>query len=75
MKNSHPPNLVLVVPSRTSNPRTWVLEPQGRNTFKIVVHSRESGAADSVAFADSWKAPGSDHGGSWSGQQCPLLRR
>jgi len=37
MKNSHPPNLVLVVPSRTSNPRTWVLEPQGRNTFKIVV--------------------------------------
>jgi len=37
MKNSHPPNLVLVVPSRTSNPRTWVLEPEGRNTFKIVV--------------------------------------
>ena len=37
MKNSHPPNLVLVVPSQTSNPCTWVLEPQGRNTFKIVV--------------------------------------
>ena len=40
MKNSHPPNLVLVVPSQTSKSRTWVLEPEGRNTFKIVVVCR-----------------------------------
>ena len=37
MKKSHPPNLLLVVSSQTSNPRTWVLEPEGRNTFRIVV--------------------------------------
>lgn len=37
MKNSNRPDLVLVVPSQASSPRTWILEPQGRNTFKIVV--------------------------------------
>src|ERR1700730_5832903 len=37
MKNSNPPNLTLVVQSNASSPRTWILEPQGRNTFKIVV--------------------------------------
>jgi hypothetical protein len=37
MRNSNPPDLVLVVQSQALKPRTWVLEPQGRNTFKIVV--------------------------------------
>jgi hypothetical protein len=37
MRNQKPPNLTLVVPSNTSRERTWILEPQGRKTFKIVV--------------------------------------
>jgi hypothetical protein len=49
MKNSHPPNLVLVVPGGTSKPRTWVLEPEGRNTFKIVVVCRAKTRAEQTA--------------------------
>ena len=37
MRSSNLPELVLVVPSQVAKTRTWVLEPQGRNTFKIVV--------------------------------------
>jgi hypothetical protein len=37
MRNQNSPTLTLVVPSSASRERTWILEPQGRNTFKIVV--------------------------------------
>jgi len=37
MRSQNPPSLTLVVPSNASRERTWILEPQGRNTFKIVV--------------------------------------
>jgi hypothetical protein len=37
MKNPHQHHLTLVVPSNSSQERTWILEPQGRNTFKIIV--------------------------------------
>jgi hypothetical protein len=37
MRSQNPPTLTLVVPSNVSRERTWILEPQGRNTFKIVV--------------------------------------
>ena len=40
MKSSNPPDLVLVVQSSGPNSRPWVLHPQGRNTFKIVVVCR-----------------------------------
>jgi hypothetical protein len=40
MNSSHQPDLTLVVPSNSSQERTWVLEPQGRNTFKIIVVCR-----------------------------------
>jgi hypothetical protein len=37
VRNQNPPNLTLVVPDNTSRERIWILEPQGRNTFNIVV--------------------------------------
>jgi hypothetical protein len=37
MRSQCPQTLTLVVPSNASRERTWILEPQGRNTFKIVV--------------------------------------
>jgi hypothetical protein len=37
MRSQDRPNLTLVVPSNASRERTWILEPQGRNTFKIIV--------------------------------------
>lgn len=37
MRSQNPPSLTLVVSSNSSRERTWILEPQGRNTFKIVV--------------------------------------
>ena len=42
MRSQNPPTLTLVVPSNVSRERTWILEPQGRNTFKIVVICRPS---------------------------------
>ncbi len=49
MRNQHPPNLTLVVASDTSRERTWVLEPQGRETFKIVVICSPSKKPDPAA--------------------------
>ena len=40
MRSPNLPELVLVVPRQVSKPRRWVLEPEGRNTFKIVVVCR-----------------------------------
>jgi hypothetical protein len=37
MSSPHPPDLTLVVPSNAPQKVTWILEPQGRNTFKIIV--------------------------------------
>ena len=37
MRSQNRPNLTLIVPGNASPERTWVLEPQGRNTFKIIV--------------------------------------
>jgi hypothetical protein len=37
MRSPHQRDLTLVVPSSASQERTWILETQGRNTFKIVV--------------------------------------
>ena len=37
MRSSNLPELVLVVSTQVAKPRRWVLEPEGRNTFKIVV--------------------------------------
>jgi hypothetical protein len=56
MKSLHPRNLVLVVPSQGSSSRPWVLEPEGRNTFKIVVVCRpknQAGATSSRNVAAS----------------------
>jgi hypothetical protein len=37
MGSPHQRDLTLVVPSYASQERIWILEPQGRNTFKIIV--------------------------------------
>ena len=37
MPNLGKPNLILVLPSPGKPGSTWILEPQGRNTFKIVI--------------------------------------
>jgi hypothetical protein len=48
MRHSNRPDLVLVVPSQTSSPCTWILEPQGRNTFTIVVVCRPKNRLEQV---------------------------
>ena len=40
MSSAHQCDLTLIVPSNASQERTWILEPQGRNTFKIIVVCR-----------------------------------
>jgi hypothetical protein len=37
MRSQNRPDLTLIVSSNASRERTWILEPQGRNTFKIIV--------------------------------------
>jgi hypothetical protein len=37
MRSQNRPDLTLIVSGNTSREHTWILDPQGRNTFKIIV--------------------------------------
>jgi hypothetical protein len=50
MSSSNQPDLTLVVPSNSSQERTWILEPQGRSTFKIIVVCRPPGGVEAASL-------------------------
>jgi hypothetical protein len=54
MTQTHKPDLVLSAAGHDDTTRTWVLDPQGRDSFRIVVRCRRAQPAPTPPKPHSW---------------------